>query len=303
MELKRLKVSKSEGKSLTFNKPRQLIKVVGEKLTATQKKACNYIFLEAQKQLKEDPKQHLFYFTYSEINNIITENETKNLFLYESLKILQNYHISIFQDEKNWGVFNLLSSVRRVDERLEIQLPPSIIEELLSETLDYTAMNLISLRELDRRHSVTLYELLLDNINSPNIEFKIFSIEELKERFGADDKGSYDNFFEFKRRVLTPAIKEIGDKLKIFFDYDLWKNGKSYSKIQFKFAKPVQKKVRKTKPSDKPKSVSEAEKENRILELRGQIALLERQQKNDFSKSVQKIIDDYKRELEELKKS
>lgn len=290
-------------KSLVFNKPRQLIKVVGEKLTPTQKKACNYIFLEAQKQLKENEQKREFYFTYSEINNIITENETKNLYLYESLKTLQSYHISIFRDEKNWGVFNLLSAVNRIDERLEIQLPINIIRELLTEELNYTSLNLLAIRELDGKHAITLYELLLDNVNSPNIEFKIYEIDEIKKLFGIEDKTIYSNFFEIQRKVLRPAIKEIGDKLKIFFDYNLWKNGKSYSEIQFKFAKPVQKKVRKTKPKDKPKTVSEEEKESRVLVLRSQIALLERQQENDFSEVTESILNGYKKELEALKKS
>ncbi len=295
-------MSNNGGKSLVFNKPRQLIKVVGEKLTATQKKACNYIFLEAQKQLRENKEQHLFYFTYSEIENIVTDNKTNNLHLYESLKTLQSYHISIFQDEKNWGVFNLLSSVLRVDEKIEIQLPPVILRELLAEELNYTSLNLLAIRELDGKHAITLYELLLDNVNSPNIEFKIYEIDEIKKLFGIEDKTIYKDFFEIQRKVLKPAIKEIAEKLKIFFDYNLWKNGKSYSKIQFKFAKPVQKKVRKTKPKDKIKTVSEEEKESRILVLRSQIALLERQQENDFSEVTESILNGYKKELEALKK-
>ena len=218
-----------------FHKSRYLVKVTNANVTAIQRKAYNYVFLKAREALKENASQSVFYFSYSEIEKMIGGNKTNNKQLYNALKALQRINIEVIRDEKNWGIFNLFALVDRKEDKLRIQLPVSICEELLNGS--YRTIDLLEIKELESKYAIIFYEIFQDQLKDQQIKYPIWTIDERKKLLGIEEKKGYINFAEVRRAVLDLAIKEIKTKKKICLGYDLWKDGKTYSKIQFKFLK------------------------------------------------------------------
>ena len=66
-------------------------------------------------------------------------------------------------------------------------------------------------------HSITIYEWLKKWVKIGIKEIPVF---ELKEKLGVHESKSYENFKDFRKRVLEPAIKEINEKSDLIFHYE-----------------------------------------------------------------------------------
>jgi plasmid replication initiation protein len=221
-----------EKENMLFKKPRQLIRVTHPNITLTQRKAYNYIFFRAKEQLMKNNSQMLFTFSYAEIETAIGGNDTNNKRLYEDLMELRKVEFEIFKDIRNWAVFNLFSEVLRVGDKLQIQLPSTICNELLKGS--YRTIDLMEIKALKNKYALIFYEIFQDQLNDDSMKFPVWSINEFKELLGIEGKKTYSNFAELTRKILNPALKDLADEKGIYLGYDAKKTGKQYTSIQFK---------------------------------------------------------------------
>lgn len=91
----------------------------------------------------------------------------------------------------------------------------------------YTQYNLEDVLQLTHKYSIRLYEYLM---SYANIMYCIVSLDELKDRL---DAKKYENYTNFTKRILIPAIEDINKHTKMYIQYDELKEGRVYTKIAF----------------------------------------------------------------------
>ncbi len=105
----------------------------------------------------------------------------------------------------------------------EIEMGTGIIEFEFSEKLKpyllqlkshFTKYNLDNILQLKSGFSIRMYELLKSHQFQGKVEY---DLEELKTLLGVDDK--YDEYTDFKKRVLKTAQIELKNKSDIYFNY------------------------------------------------------------------------------------
>ena len=105
----------------------------------------------------------------------------------------------------------------------EIEMGTGVIEFEFSEKLKpyllqlkshFTKYNLDNILQLKSGFSIRMYELLKSHQFQGKIEYEL---EELKMLLGVDDK--YDEYTDFKKRVLKTAQNELKNKSDIYFNF------------------------------------------------------------------------------------
>jgi plasmid replication initiation protein len=95
----------------------------------------------------------------------------------------------------------------------------------------YTPLNLRLTNQSKSFFTQRIYELLrLWSGEKKEIEY---SLEDLKVKLLLQDHKSYNQYKEFKRRVLAPALKEINEKLNMKVEYEEIRAGRSIAKLKF----------------------------------------------------------------------
>ncbi|MGL5797327.1 MAG: hypothetical protein ACRCYT_03890 [Cetobacterium sp.] len=132
-----------------------------------------------------------------------------------------------------WGGFNLLAAFKEVDGGIFVQIPEPIFRALCGneneKTLYYTTIKLLEQRVYKCSYTIIFYELFkkYEKVNIPT-----FSLEELKAITGTTKK--YKIYYDFKKRVLLSALKEINQFDKIYeYSFEEKKLGKKVNAIKF----------------------------------------------------------------------
>lgn len=110
---------------------------------------------------------------------------------------------------------------------IKIKLDDDLMPYLIELKNHYTQYALINILCCKSKYGIRLYELLKSYANLRSIKF---SIEELKEKLGAE---TYTNFTNFKTKVLIPALSDIElyTDIKVSVIYE--KKGRQFTKIEF----------------------------------------------------------------------
>lgn len=111
--------------------------------------------------------------------------------------------------------------------RFDDDMMPYLLE-LSKENQYYTHYQLKYVLPMKSRYAIQLYELL-KSYQRNNFDW-YFEIDELKQRLNCEQ---YVNFFDFRRRVLEPAVEEINKYSDIEVDYETEKEGRKVTRINF----------------------------------------------------------------------
>jgi len=214
--------------NLMLHKNKDLIEITTDQITKQQLKAFNYIAYKAKKELKRDNDKRNFYFSYSEFKTAINCSETNNKYVFDILKKLSNTEVSLIKDARNWATFSLISEAVRKEEKILIQLANTMCDCLLEK--NYTTLNLEIIKNFNSKYTILFYETYE---KYKDINFPILTISDFKKFCGIDNKKTFNNFSEVKRKILKPALQELAQKEKIYINYKLTKKGKAYETIQF----------------------------------------------------------------------
>ncbi|MDQ7055261.1 MAG: replication initiation protein [Persephonella sp.] len=115
------------------------------------------------------------------------------------------------------------------DSFIEVQFHPDLKPYLLELKQRFTKIPLKQVLQLRSKYAIRLYELLK---RYEDTGFRTDYIPELREKLGVKE-GEYERFFDFERRVLKPAIKEINEKTDLEVSYEKKKTGRKITHIEF----------------------------------------------------------------------
>lgn len=213
-------------KEIIVHKPNQLIEILGVNLSNLSLLTYNYILHRLQKE-----KTNSIKLTLAEISSNIDRNSHSYEDIYEVLKnLLEIKILSMDRKGKNWGGFSLISAFKKENDGIYIELPNLIVNELLKqEELYYTTIKLLEERTFKCVYSIIFYEIFK---KYEKVELPKYTLETLRNLTKTQDK--YKVYADFKKRVLTPALKEINNFNKDFeYYFEEIYTGRKVTNIQF----------------------------------------------------------------------
>ena len=213
---------------LIVHKPNHLIEIVGNPISTMGLLTYNFLLHKFQKE-----KTDKLVLSPNEIFKSL-EITDKYEDLYEYLDSLLSIKVrSLDKKGKLWSGFNLLSSFEKTDNGIFIQIPEPIFKALCGneneKTLYYTTIKLLEQRVYKCSYTIIFYELFkkYEKINLPTYELKT-----LKDITGTLNK--YKIYYDFKKRVLIPALKELNQFDKNFdYNFDEEYLGRKVDRIRF----------------------------------------------------------------------
>lgn len=111
-----------------------------------------------------------------------------------------------------------------------IELDRDLVPYMYELKEKFTQYQLFNILAMKSAFSVRIYELLKSYAYLKN---KVFDINELKRLLMVDNIKSYENFKDFRRKVLEVAEREINELTDINISYETIKKGKKVIKINF----------------------------------------------------------------------
>lgn len=114
---------------------------------------------------------------------------------------------------------------------MEVELDEDMMPYLLNLRGNYTSFFFAEVSRFKCKYSFRLYELLLSYLPYGN-RIITFELKDLRERLDCTSK-SYDNYTNFERRVLAPAMKDLEQYTSMKVSYNVVRKGKSITYIEF----------------------------------------------------------------------
>lgn len=111
-----------------------------------------------------------------------------------------------------------------------IELDRDLVPYLYELKEKFTQYQLFNILAMKSAFSVRIYELLK---SYAYLKSKIFDINDLKRLLMVDNVKSYENFKDFRRKVLEVAEREINELTDLNISYETIKKGKKVIKIKF----------------------------------------------------------------------
>lgn len=202
-------------------------------ITSVEYKIFNKILYKCQIE-KENKSQLRAVLTIDELSSIV-KNKKENTVkaLTESLEKFIKIPIR-FEKQKSYVITTLINKVVVDKETLNFNcyLDKDLYEVLMGyKELGYSPINLKMIRQANGYYTQRFYELF--RVWSGHNKDVTYTIDELKEWLMIEEGMSYDRYFNFKIKVVEPALKEINQKLNMKVSYKENKSGRSVISLTF----------------------------------------------------------------------
>lgn len=202
-------------------------------ITSVEYKIFNRILYKCQIE-KNNKQQLMAVLTIDELNGIV-KNKSDNTVkaLTESLEKFIKIPIR-FEKQKSYVITTLINKVVVDKENLNFNcyLDKDLYEVLMGyKELGYSPINLKMIKQANGYYTQRFYELF--RIWSGLNKEVTYTIGELKEWLVIEEGTSYDRYFNFKVKVVEPALKEINEKLNMKVSYKENKTGRSVTSLTF----------------------------------------------------------------------
>lgn len=202
-------------------------------ITSVEYKIFNKILYKCQIE-KENNQQLRAVLTIDELSSIV-KNKKENTIkaLTESLEKFIKIPIR-FEKQKSYVITTLINKVVVDKDTLKFNcyLDKDLYEVLMGyKELGYSPINLKMIRQANGYYTQRFYELF--RVWSGHNKEVTHSIEQLKEWLMIEEGTSYDRYFNFKTKVVEPALKEINQKLNMKVSYKENKAGRSVKSLTF----------------------------------------------------------------------
>ena len=234
--------------TITIKKDSNLTSIYATgKLTVIQKKAYNSFIYVAKKLLKEDKNRHIFEMRLVDLKEMINDNSTNSTQLKNNIRVLQDMRVeyNVLNKGKNivWSSFHLMAGVEiNKDGIIKFNFAFQVLELIQNPSI-YAYLDLRIIKQLDNKHSISLYEILKDYINLKSITFEI---EEFKKAIDLKET-QYKRFNGLREFVLDPAIEEINTKTDLKVSYEKISQGRKVTHLKFFISEKKAKKKREIK--------------------------------------------------------
>lgn len=206
-----------------------------------QAKAYRYLLMRARDHLLQED-YHVVY--QEELKHFLGSNDWENL--KESIEALRKIDVRWDllpqkgeSDELLWGSSPLLADCEiRKDKNGRIYFKYSFspkMKEELSNPKFFRDFDLNIIREFQSSYSLKFYEFCYSAINpqSNYVMTEFIPKEKFWELLGLKD-GEYKNYYNFKSRVIKPAIKEVNELTDLQIELERIKRGPSKYDFRFK---------------------------------------------------------------------
>lgn len=149
-------------------------------------------------------------------------------------------NLDLFDDEavseelnKQWKRMVIVPTCEYKDGHFTLTLNQDLNEHFLALRERFTSYRLANIIGLSSPYHLRLYEILLMRAGK-NPEIRI-EPDRLRDMLGAH--GKYAAFFEFRRRVLEPAVKAVSEHTDLIVDYETVKLGNEIVEIIFRVSR------------------------------------------------------------------
>jgi plasmid replication initiation protein len=115
---------------------------------------------------------------------------------------------------------------------IKLSFSPTVAPYLTELKSHFTSYHLMEISEFKSGHAIRLYELMMQYKETGWMKE---SVDGLKAMFNVADM--YPSWYEFKRRVINTAVKEINAKTNYTIKYELVKRGRNVTHVNFTFAR------------------------------------------------------------------
>ena len=210
------------------------------RLTLIQRKICNILLFNALEKIND---QEVHEISLKQLCSLVGYNSHDSKLIKESIKSLISVVMewNLLEDNKainaadcsdeaiTWNASALLAGASIKAGVVSYSYSPQI-KSVLSSLDIYGRINLFVQSKFNSSYSLVLYE---NAVRFKNIQQTAwFPIELFRSLMGvAGDK--YASFKEFKRNVITTAVKEVNQKSDIFIEPQFKKAGRNITSIQF----------------------------------------------------------------------
>jgi len=156
-----------------------------------------------------------------------------NFWLRKCLKRLSKIEIGGIYKDTAWGAVMVAEwHMQENGSITRILMPPAAIKALRSPET-FAKIETFAAYKLSK-NAKKLYGSLADKKRMTKREpYWIYELEELQRIIGTDDKKSYKQWYEFRRWVLEPIIKEINDYGTVTISMKPIKTGRSITAVRF----------------------------------------------------------------------
>lgn len=170
---------------------------------------------------------------YCHICGIDYDNGNNYREIKSTLKGLRDKSFWLMLEEGTETTISWLSKVwcnkgtGKVQVRLDEDMTPYLFD-LQEKFISYGLQTVLAMKS---QYSIRLYELLKSYAYHSS---KTFEIDEMKRLLMVENNKSYKNFFDFNKRVLEPAQKEINEYTDINISYRPIKKGNKVARLEFR---------------------------------------------------------------------
>lgn len=113
---------------------------------------------------------------------------------------------------------------------IKLSFSPTVAPYLSNLQKHFTSYHLTEVRSFKSSHAIRLYELLMQYKKNG---WYAESVDNLKKIFGVEN--SYPAWYEFQRRVIKPAVKEINSETNYTVKYETKRKGRKISHVLFNY--------------------------------------------------------------------
>lgn len=187
--------------------------------------------------------QQVFDFTVADFVREFPEINLDNAYKQIQGAIKRIYERSVKTEDKDRVTeFRWVSSRTyfKKEGRFRIAMTNEVMPYLTQLKGQFTKYQLRNISSFNSVHSIRIYELITQYRKVGEREI---TIEELKKWLQVEDK--YSAFFDFKKRVLSTAIREINEKSDLLVEVEQIKRGRTVHALNFVIL-PKQKKAENT---------------------------------------------------------
>lgn len=223
-------------KNILVTKSNHLVEA-GYKLSLNEQR----LILSAISQLdgrKPIPKTNDFVITANEFSKHfdIPINQAYGA-LEDAASRLYERDIKTFDGKLNMRErFRWVDGVKYWDGEAKVTLSFSnkVIPYLTKQHREFTTYQLKQISKLNTAYAIRFYELLIQFINTEEKE-RYISLEKLRTRLEIENQ--YKRFYDLKKYIIDPSIKDINEKTDLCVDWDVLKKGCVITGILFVFQK------------------------------------------------------------------
>lgn len=147
-----------------------------------------------------------------------------------------------------------VSEIGYVEDEAVVKLifSPAIVPLITRLEERFTKYDLQQVSKLSSAYAIRLYELLISWRSTGIVPVR--ELQSFRQQLGVSEH-DYNRMYDFKNRVLEPAIKQINEHTDIKVKYEQHKKGRSIIGFSFRFKQKNQPIPAPNKPQHEPKSV------------------------------------------------